>query len=546
MQVPSREPEKASFPEFFYIWAQDRRWTVPDVHWRAVHWLENRGNLAVMRCFRGFAKSTILAVYNAWRYYCDKQYRILHQGSDDPTAYKTSRDTQNVLRRHPLTRGMLSDKAGPVEQWWVDGAADVRNASMYAKGIMSNVTSARCDEAQNDDVEVPRNIQTTEAREKLRYRLGEQVFIMVPGARQLYVGTPHTHDSLYDDIAALGADCLTIPLFRHEHRIEDATRIEYTVPFRPEYVFRGIGKGSSLLEEGADYRVDGGRLCFTKAPGGLIDCYAGCEWPERFTRADLADRRRRTRTANYWDSQYQLHSKPVHEVRLDPEHIQPYDVEPRFVMANKVLTMWLGAVQIVGHTMRWDPSGGKLRSDTSAVCLDLQDAAGRHYWHRMLALTGEIAETSDDGRQITGGQVWQLCDVIKQFKVRRVTIETNGIGGYAPAFLKQALKQRGLICGVVDVDATENKNLRVLEALEPLIQSRMLWAHVSVLDGDLWSQMKDWNAATKNQADDFLDAGAGAVTDQPARIGQNVAQATQQHDEDWRPTTGVFEAVLED
>jgi hypothetical protein len=28
-----------------------------------------------------------------------------------------------------------------------------------------NVASARCDEAQNDDVEVPRNIQTPEARE---------------------------------------------------------------------------------------------------------------------------------------------------------------------------------------------------------------------------------------------------------------------------------------------------------------------------------------------------------------------------------------------
>jgi hypothetical protein len=80
---------------------------------------------------------------------------ILHQSESDPTAYKTSRDTQNVLRNHPLTKGMLPDGLGTVEQWWVNGALDMRNGSMYAKGILSNVTSARANECQNDDVEVP-------------------------------------------------------------------------------------------------------------------------------------------------------------------------------------------------------------------------------------------------------------------------------------------------------------------------------------------------------------------------------------------------------
>ena len=78
---------KVNFATFFAIWAEEQRWDVPDIHWRAVHWLEHRGRLAVMRCFRGFAKSTILAVYNAWRYYVDPSYRILHQG--DRTKRRT-------------------------------------------------------------------------------------------------------------------------------------------------------------------------------------------------------------------------------------------------------------------------------------------------------------------------------------------------------------------------------------------------------------------------------------------------------------------------
>lgn len=506
-------------------------------------WLETRGLLAVLRCFRGFGKSTILAVYNAWRYYQNPEYRILHQSEADGTAYKTSRDTQAVLNAHPLTRDLFRE--GGVEQWWVHGATDARNASMFARGILSNVTSARCDEAQNDDVEVPRNIQTPEAREKLEYRLGEQTFIMVPGARQLFIGTPHTHDSLYDKMEAMGADCLTIPLFARERRFEDSKARILDPGFRPDYVFAGIGKGARLLVEGVDYLVDGTRVQFTKTPGALIDCYAGCAWPERFTRDDLEVRRRKTKTANYWDSQYQLHSRPVHEIRLDPNRIVPYDCEPRFVTSNRVLTMWLGNTQIVGCSLRWDPSGGKVKSDVSAAVLDLQDAAGRHYWHRVVGLTGQIAETNERGDKITGGQVWQLADLIEKFRVPRVTIETNGIGGYAPAFLKQVLKQRRIRCGVAEVQAVQNKNVRILEALEPLFQSGMLWAHASVLDGPFWDQAKDWNPAIKEQPDDLLDAGAGAVTDQPARIGQLSGNVDPLREDDWRPSAGVYEAALE-
>lgn len=536
--------KKVDFPTFFAMWAEHRRWTVPDVHWRAVFWLQNCGLLAVLRCFRGFGKSTILAVYNAWRYYDNPEYRILHQSEADGTAFKTSRDTQAVLNAHPLTRDLFRE--GGVEQWWVKGATDARNASMYARGILSNVTSARCDEAQNDDVEVPRNIQTPEAREKLEYRLGEQTFIMVPGARQLFIGTPHTHDSLYDKQEALGADCLTIPLFGQEARIDDAKIKTYDVGFVPEYVFRGIGKGSKLLVQGVDYRISGRRVEFAKPPGGLVDFYRGCAWPERFTRDDLELRRRKTKTANYWDSQYQLHSRPVHEIRLDPNKIVPYECEPRFVMANKKLTMWLGNVQITGCSLRWDPSSGKLNSDASAAVLDLQDAAGRHYWHRVVLLTGPMAETNDRGDTIVSGQVMQLCDLIDKFKVPRVTIETNGIGGLAPGFMKMALKQRRLKCGVSTVDAVANKNVRILEALEPLLQSSMLWAHTDVLAGPLWDQAKDWNPAIRNQPDDFLDAGAGAVTDQPARIGQLSGNVTPDRGDDWRPTTGVYEAALDE
>ena len=160
--------EKADvrFVAFFLCWAEIMGWEVPEIHIKVCAWLATRGNLGVLRCFRGFSKSTILAVYNAWKYSENPHYRILHQGDQDKTAYKTSRDTKRVLLRHPMTKH-LRDIRGESAFWWVPGADDERNPSMQAAGICSTVTSSRCDEAQNDDVEVPKNITNPDNREKM-------------------------------------------------------------------------------------------------------------------------------------------------------------------------------------------------------------------------------------------------------------------------------------------------------------------------------------------------------------------------------------------
>lgn len=540
---------KASLLAFFLEWASVRGWEVPEIHVEVCHWLEYCGNLAVLRCFRGFGKSTILAVYNAWRYYCDPTYRILHQGADDQMAYKTSRDTQAVLRKHPWTQGILDNRPGPVEQWWVQGSDDERNASMFAKGITSTTTSSRADECQNDDVEVPKNIQNAEARDKMRSRLGEQVHIMVPGARHFFVGTPHTHDSLYDEMAGLGADCLTIRMFEHEHRVEKADKREYSLPFVPEFVFSGIGKGTRLLQLGADYTMAGKVIRFSSIMGTLLDFYAGSAWPARFTPAEMLIRRRKTRTINEWDGQYQLHSRPVSETRLNPDRLKVYGVEPVLRRANGEYGMWLGAVRIVGASCKWDPASGKLKSDVSSLAVVLQDEQGRRYWHRSVALTGEVAELDAKGEKITGGQVLQIVQVVRELQLPRVVVETNGAGTFAPTYLKAALKQArlGHPCGVTPLHENANKNRRILEAIEDPLTSGTLWAHTSVIDGPAYSQMRDWNPAVTSQPDDMLDSLAGAITQTPERIGKDGHgwNPPAQQKDDWRPSAGATEVELE-
>jgi len=108
--------------------------------------------------------------------------------------------------------------------------------------------------------------------------------------------------------------------------------------------------------------------------------------------------------------------------------------------------------------------------------------------------------------------------------------------------LRAALKQQRLLCGVTEQSSFANKNKRILEAMQPLISSRMLWAHVDVLE-TVWEQMREWNPKVKEQPDDHLDAGAGAITSTPERIKVAEISAVTHHDH-WRPEGGVHEVAL--
>lgn len=549
------ENRKVSFLTFFLMWAKVMGWTVPLLHVRICQWLEHCADpVRVLMIFRGAAKSTIYAVYKAWKLYCDKDRRSLIWAADGDLAKKLTRDTLNVLRRHPLCAGMLPPKPG-AQQFWVNGAKDARNASMNAVGVNQNATGSRADDIDYDDVEVPKNIKTPEARANLRMKTEESTFIAVPGAQETYIGTPHTHDSIYPELVTGGAALLKIPLFESAKRYEDTSRaLRYRFDFEPGvdglYVIVGIHKQARLLVEGTDYRVEGREIVFASPPGAVLDIYGHCAWPERFTREDIEKRRKKTRTLNYWDSQYMLEAKPINECRLDPAKLRPYAVQPKIERANGEVRMMLGRQQIMSARAYWDCSLGKVNSDASALSVILDDASGNYYWHVAEAMLGEFAEFEDDRNgRITGGQVMQVCDIVERLQLPTIYVENNGVGAFTPQLLRKALKQRGLRCGVKPITRTGNKNELILDGIEGPLRSGVLWAHVDVLNGPLWDQMKDWNPDVKRQPDDFVDSGAGALLEAPVRIGQIVGNLdgnpSGRRDEDWRPRTGVHEVTLE-
>lgn len=538
----TRRPEgKVPFEVFFLMWAAVVGWKVPPLHIKICRFLEYRGQDAVLMVFRGAAKSSILAVHNAWLLYCDPTELILHQGDKDTTAQKTSRDVRDIVKRHPLCESLRVGMRGTSEMWWCGGHTDERNATMQAVGITTSITSSRATEIQNDDIEVPKNIATEAARETLRHKISEQIFIAVPETYFLWVGTPHTRHSIYDEQIASGADVLKIPLFHMEQRLEaDGEKFEFPIKFTPDTVFSGIHKEAKLLVENKDYVIENQKIIFRAPPVATIDLYRGNAWPERFTSEDLLRRRKKCKTFNYWDSQYQLHSRPVSDVRLSPDKLRIYDCEPMVGIANRQVVMWLEEAQIAGVSAVWDVASGKLKSDKSVLGVVLQDTHGVRYWHRSQQLLGGVAEYAADGKEIIGGQVMQIANLVKELNIPKVTVLDRGIGFFTPTILRSCFTQLGIRCAVVTETEIENKNQKILGQIQGPLDAGKLWCHKDVHE-TIEDQMESWNPKVTDQKDDDLDTLAECIKMQPERVVLVSSGDDAVRQENWRPNSGSYE-----
>ena len=539
------ESKSTSFLAFFLRWAEYKRWEVPAFHIKICVWLEKFERIGVLLALRGGSKSNLLGCWLAFRMWKDRNYHALVQGADDKLARKVSRHAKDVIRRHPWLRdeNMINAADWALERFSVMGNEDPRDPSCAAHGIMSNVTSSRAHEAINDDVEVPKNIRTPEAREKLRERLDEQTHILIPGGRKLFVGTPHTHDSLYDAHANDGADTLRFPLFSHAVRYENAATIKqrkFPFNFTPDvpddlYVFHG----EKLLNDGMDYKVEKKAIVFKVAPGGVVDIYAGNIWPARFTRKEIEFRRKECRTLNTWDSQYQLHSKPVHQIRLDPDRLIAYEEDTKINVANGEVRMLLGNIRIVSGVMYWDVALGKAGSHDSVVSLLLTDERGRLYWHDVRELKGDAYDENTPANS----QCHQVRDMALTYQLENVHVETNGPGTFMPPLLRRALAGTGV--GVIEVNRKMEKSKYILDALEPPLSGQFLWAHARLWDTKLIDQMRDWIPGVENQEDDYIDSGAGAVKQTPIRIGKVLGNVKHLKKQSWRTASGTHDIAVD-
>ena len=105
----------------------------------------------------------------------------------------------HILENHPLYADLIpsSRRDWAADRITINRPIGIREPSVICQGIHGNITGMRADLIICDDVEVPNTSNTAQKRENLRERLRELDFILSPNGVMIYIGTPHTMDTIY-------------------------------------------------------------------------------------------------------------------------------------------------------------------------------------------------------------------------------------------------------------------------------------------------------------------------------------------------------------
>ena len=467
------------FSHFVWIWNARQGQTTPRLHLFIARWLEarwqNGDRELLLLAFRSSGKSTLVGLFCAWLLFRNPGLRILVLAGDFALARKMVRNVKRLIEQHPLTRILKPARADQwaADQFTVRRSAELRDPSMLAKGIAANITGLRADVVICDDVEVPNTCDTPAKRAELRTRLRELDYVLVPGGLQLFVGTPHTHYSIY---AA-------------EPRLEAGER-------QPQLA------------------------SFNRLELPLLDEAGRSRWPERFTPERIEAIRKRAGPAKF-ESQMLLRPRSITEGRLDPDRLRLYEADLRYLQGNKEALLMLGEQRLVSASCWWDPAYGSPNTgDASVVAAVFTDDRGSYWLHRLRYLEHDprLINEVDEATQLCR----QVAVFARDLYLPAVTLETNGIGRFLPALLRKELRALGVACAVVEHASTRNKALRIIDAFDAVLAASRLFAHRSIWDTPFIREMREWLPGGRGR-DDGLDAVAGCLLSEPVRLPRSMA-----------------------
>jgi len=479
---------------FAVLWNQMQNQKTSAVHLRILTWLQNaydnQDNRLLLMAFRSCGKSTLIGIYCAWVIYQNPNIRIIVMAADDVLAQKMVRNIRRILERHPLTKMLMPTKS---DQWandrfTVSRNMELRDPTVIARGLTSNVTGARSDIIIYDDVEVPNTSSTKEAREELRHRLDETRFLLTPGGVQLYVGTPHCYDTIY------------------------ATND----------MMQNADQGRAYLDNFYNFRLP------------IYDDNEQSVWPERFPNHDIESLKKQV-GPNKFESQMMLRPTNISQGRLNPDLLQFYDMNLDYKEVSRRPLLYLGGRQIISCCAWWDPSFGGDKSDGSVLAIIFTDEEGRYYLHHISYI--RVTSLSDDDEATQ--QCKKIAALLSEFYIPHVTVETNGIGKFLPAILRREIKKSGHFCAVSEHHTTRQKSQKILEGFDAVMANENLHVHNTVKQTSFLNEMREWRPGSSTINDDGLDAVASALIQEPIRIAGVQQTGVRKN---WSPAAQIFRA----
>lgn len=485
------------------------------------NYLQNAPRRAVIEAFRGVGKSWLTSAFVCWILLNDPQKKILVVSASKERADAFSSFVKRLINEIPILQH-LRPKEGQrdsVIAFDVGAAKPDHSPSVKSVGITGQITGSRADILIADDVEVPNNSSTQMMRDKLSEAVKEFDAILKPGGRIIYLGTPQTEMSLYNQLPERGYEVRVWPalypelqqVIKYQGRL--APVITRKLEEDPEFAGKPTDSKRFHEEDLMERRASYGRAGF--ALQFMLD-----------TSLSDADR-------------YPLKVSDLVIQNLNPTlgHLKvAWAAAPEVCIndiPNVALTgdrfyrpMWHSdeMSEYTGSVMSIDPSGrGKDETGYAVV----------------KALAGNLFLTEAGG--VTGGYEPEtlegLAYAAKRNQVKEIIIEANFGDGMFTQLLKPILG-RIYPCTITEVKHSTQKEARIIDTLEPVMSSHRLIVDQKVIQKDFdtasdikYSLFYQMTRLTRDRGaivhDDRLDALAIAVNYWVETMGRDNNKATK-------------------
>jgi len=239
----------------------------------------------------------------------------------------------------------------------------------------------------------------------------------------------------------------------------------------------------------------------------IVDADGNPAWPEMFPSEKIQELERIV-GPRHFSAQMMLEYMDEEKICLDPGAIHFYDSDFDIRSAR------IGQYIITGYCLYWDPSSGHHKSDNSVCVLIYRDDKNR------TAFVHDIAYICVDDEDIhpLATQCETVLNFMQKHKINRIGIEINGLGNALPEIITKVATNRDFQINVLRISNHIKKETRILNALEPMLNTGRLFMHTRIKQTMLLSEMLAWTPLGSVEHDDGLDAVSGALAMTPNSI----------------------------
>lgn len=471
-----------SFPIFAtHLWHYLKLPSPTPIQYQVADYLQTGPSRRIIMAYRGCGKSFLTAGYVLWRLRRDPNCKVLVISAAQDRADAFSVFCHDLLRNWFMVKDLFPSDTQRFSKVAFDvyGAKPDQSPSVRSSGIFGQITGSRADLIVADDVETPQSCETQLIRDKLRESIKEFDSVIKPGGEIVFLGTPHTQDSVYAKLEIAGYTVRIWPaLYPTGKKLKDY----YGNRLAPK-VQADLEADKSL----SGHPVDPLRFDWDELEARQLSIGRSTFNLQFLLDISLSDEER-----------FPLKLRDLCVFRLNREQ------GPNKVvwMANGDKALDLPSVGLHGDLFFKPAQIGDEFIEYTGVVLSI-DPSGRgsdELGYAVVAyLNGNLFLLASGG--LRGGysevNLKKLTLIAKEYKVKQILVESNlGLGMFSE-LLKRYL---GTIypCSIEEVRHTKQKEVRIIDTLEPVMNQHRLCVDTDVILQDL-ATTESYPSETRSQ-----------------------------------------------